>query len=516
MTPWPWQDRAVAETRAAIAEGYKRLCVTTPTGGGKSLVMAKLAQMFVKAGDPVSIYTNRKMLLEQTSEKLFDERLWHGIRAAGHDHDLDAPLQLSSIQTEHARCIRSNRWTIHPAKLVLVDEFHLHANEQAQNVYRKHQEQGAAVVGFTATPIGIGAVADQLIVAGTVSELMEHKALVPSIHFGPDEPDMRSIKARDGEDLTEKQQRKAMMNDTLWGRVWDNFEKLNPDHKPSILFGPDVAGSIWFAEEFTKAGVRAAHIDAEDVWVDGEWHPSNREVREQVLADSKSGRIVVLCNRFVLREGIDAPWLRHGIFATVFGSLQSYLQAGGRLLRITEGKDHCTIQDHGGNWHRHGSLNDDREWELDCTAGTVYGVRAERLRSKKEKEPCRCPNCNRVWTGASQRCSCGYLLEKCKRSRMVAQSDGTLKEMYGDVFRPRRVCTEPNGPELWKRMFFRSISERGAKTFNQAMALFAVENDWRWPDKSWPYMPTDERDYFRLCADVPREKLVQEYAEVVL
>jgi superfamily II DNA or RNA helicase len=327
---------------------------------------------------------------------------------------------------------------------------------------------------------------------------------------------MKGLKLREGEDLTEKQQRKAMMNPTLWGRVWDNFEKLNPEHKPSILFGPDVAGSIWFAEQFTANGVRAAHIDADDVWIDGELHPSNREVREQVLADSKSGRIVVLCNRFVLREGIDAPWLQHGIFATVFGSLQSYLQSGGRLLRVAPGKDHCTIQDHGGSYWRHGTLNEDREWSIDLTASMAYGLRAERIRSRKEKEPFRCPNCDRVWTGASQRCSCGYLLEKCKRSRMVAQSDGTLKEMYGDVFRPRRVCTEPDGPELWERMYFRSCTERGAKTFNQAMALFAIENDWRWPDKSWPYMPTDERDYYRLIGDVSRDKLVPKFEEVPL
>ena len=59
---------------------------------------------------------------------------------------------------------------------------------------------------------------------------------------------------------------------------------------------------------------------------------------------------MVLCNRFVC-AGIDAPWLAHGIFATIFTSLQSYLQSGGRLLRSFPGIDAVTIR-HGGNWWR--------------------------------------------------------------------------------------------------------------------------------------------------------------------
>src|SRR5207302_733945 len=123
----------------------------------------------------------------------------------------------------------------------------------------------------------------------------------------------------------------------LIGRVWEWFEKINPEHKPTILFAPSVQGSLWFAEQFIKKGVPAAHIDGEEVFVDGQVYRTGKSVREDVLGRSRDGRIGVLCNRFVLREGIDAPWLCHGIFATVFGSLQSYLQSGGRLLRAYHG-----------------------------------------------------------------------------------------------------------------------------------------------------------------------------------
>src|SRR5262249_18752567 len=161
----------------------------------------------------------------------------------------------------------------------------------------------------------------------------------------------------------------------------DSFERLNPLHRRTILFAPGVPESIWFAEQFVKKGVSAVHIDGENVWVNGTLYESSRTAREDVLAASKEGRIVVLCNRFVLREGIKAPWLVHGILATVFGSLQSYLQAGGRLLRAYPGLESVSLQDHGGNWWRHDSLNADREWRLEDTNTSVAGRREDRMRA---------------------------------------------------------------------------------------------------------------------------------------
>jgi hypothetical protein len=89
----------------------------------------------------------------------------------------------------------------------------------------------------------------------------------------------------------------------------------------------------------------------------------------------------------------------------------------------------------------------------------------------------------------------------------VVAADGTLLEMRGDIFRPRRVSRQPDGPALWKRMVFRSRTERGRRTFKAAAALFAQENGWRWPDPAWPLMPTTELDWYEFVGDVPLERL---------
>ena len=97
-----------------------------------------------------------------------------------------------------------------------------------------------------------------------------------------------------------------------------------------------------------------------------------------------------------MREGIDWPWLAHGIMACTFGGLKSYLQSGGRLLRAHPSLDQVVIQDHGGNFWRHDSLNADREWQLEDTDKSIQEKHDEKYRTKSEPEPIVCPKCAKV------------------------------------------------------------------------------------------------------------------------
>jgi superfamily II DNA or RNA helicase len=437
---WPHQVEGIEGVRDALARGRKRLCLTSPTGMGKSRMTTELVQGWLAEGKRVSLYTNRRLLVQQLSDGLLAANMTDfGIRAAGTFPKLDAPLQVSSLQTEQARVIKSDKWDLHPADVVVIDEGHLMKSLGMQTLVFRHLEQGAKIVYVTATPIDMGDVADELVVAGTNSEGRACGALVPAMHYGPNEPDSRHVaKLPLGEDMTEGQLRKVMSVQVIIGSVLDEYRRLNPEGKPTILFAPGVKESLWFAEQFTKAGIPAAHISSTEVWVDGRTYQSSDSARQDVLRASESGSVRVLCNRFVLREGVDAPWLSHGIFATVFGSLQSYLQSGGRLLRSHPNIRSVTIQDHGGNWHRHGSLNADRTWDLSWTSRQYSGVREERLRAKLDAEPCRCPRCAMILAGRT--CPCGYEV-KGAQSRPVVQIDGTVLTVHGDAYRPRVTIT---------------------------------------------------------------------------
>jgi superfamily II DNA or RNA helicase len=509
LNRWPHQIRAFDDTQAAIGRGERRICVTSPTGGGKTLMMFDHAKHYLSAGKKVVLYTDRRMLLEQTSGVFMDGGLYHGIRAAGYEDEREHPFQVSSIQTENSRVLKRQRWPLHAADLVLVDEAHKQTGAVARKLFDRHWQAGAVMVGYTATPLNLGGVYDTLVVAGTTSELRHCGALVPCHHYGPDEPDLRKFKKlQAGKDLSENDNYAAIMRPGIFGRVWDSFVKLNPERRPTILFAPSVDGSLWFAEQFLAKGVSAAHIDGEQVWVNGEWKRSSREARDEVMKASEQGRIVVLCNRFVLREGINAPWLAHGILATVFGSLQSYLQAGGRLLRSHRSLASVTLQDHGGNWWRHGSLNVDRQWELNGTSVSAAARRVDRFRTKKDREPLRCPECARILElRSSLRCLCGWEYKGGRKSRPVIGTDGELIELRGDIFPPRRLDQRPQAEQDWERIYYRAKNSN--MTFSQAEALYAKEHDWNYPPRSLPLMPLHESDWYRRVRDVPYEHLIR-------
>lgn len=513
MNLHPYQAKAIAEVHEAIARGERKIVLTSPTGGGKSLMAGTLLKDYFDAGKRAVIYTNKKLLTSQNADVFSDMGLDFGIRAAGHDTALGKRLQIASMPTEHSRANRSKVRLLHDADLVIVEEAHIQMGPTALAILKEHHDKGAAIVAITATPLGMGEFYETLVVAGTNSELRDCGMLVLASHYGPDEPDFKAMKQKepDGENPGPAAQKKAIMTPTIFARVGQWYDMLNPEQKPSILFGPGVNESLWFAEKFTAKGIPAAHIDGEDCWIAGKFYESDDGARKAVADGSRDGSIKIVCNRYVLREGVNWPWIEHMILAYVVGSLQTYLQIGGRGLRASTktGKTGLVVQDHGGAWHRHGSLNADRVWELGETSVRAAGLRADRLREKKDAEPWRCPGCARIMTGKV--CPCGRVMPP-KRSRPVVMADGELREMTGDIYRPRTIYKKPDGQAIWEKMYFRSKTGKGERTFRAAMALFARESMERgrgfcYPDPTWPFMPKCEKDRFHLVKDVPRERL---------
>ncbi len=279
MDLWPHQQNALDELDAAISKGCKRICLCSPTGGGKSRMMIERIKTKKKE---TTIYTHRRMLLEQMAGNLDKNGIWYGLRASGHQTALATDVQLSMIQTESHAVLKYESREIHDAKEVFVDEFHVACNGQALQLQDLHREEhDAVIIGVTATPLGIGHAADKLIVAGTNSQLRECGAHVPAIHYAPDEPStalVGTVKIGEGECGISKTKR-AVFAKRVFGSVVENYRRLNPRQTPALLFAPGVAESIWFCEELNKQGIPAAHIDGENCMLNGELVPTNDDIK---------------------------------------------------------------------------------------------------------------------------------------------------------------------------------------------------------------------------------------------
>lgn len=496
---WPHQRSGFEGVVSKIEAGEARVCLTSPTGGGKSLLMFDLICWAAEQQWPVAAYLNRTMLFDQLSSNLDSWGISHGKRASGHEVDLGEDVQLCMTQTETSKVLVKERRNLHPAKLVLVEECHNQTGRTMKTIIARHIDEGAVVVGITATPLDLEGIYTSLVQAGVTSELRACGALVPAYTYGPDEPDTRNLKPQKTGEFSYGAIKKVIMTRTIFGRVYEWWKKLNPDERPAILFAPGVKESLWFAQEFESRGVRAAHICGEEIYIDREKLPPTQENRNMLARESREGRLPIVCNRFVMREGIDWPWLYHGIFATVFGSLTSFLQSGGRLLRAHPSLDKVIIQDHGGGWWRHGSLNADRYWELGKTALQLSQERFTRMRNKDEVEPILCPKCFRPRLSGKQCPGCGF--EHTSKSRPVIQLDGTLRRYSGDIFKPRKVRVESDTEKKWRQVYFRCKNSKRPMTYTQAVALFHRENGY-WPPHDLPYMPKNEVDCHRRIGDV--------------
>ena len=513
---WPHQLRACNAVVNGIASGQRRTILTAPCGCGKSKIMAALTEYGSSEWWNTILYTHRRMLLRQTAGVLERHGVDFGMRASGYKTALLRSVQLAMVQTERSAVLSKKSRPLHSAQLVLSDEIHALGGDTLPELHRQHHEQGAAVIGVTATPLDLVGEWDNLIVACTTSEGIACGALVPAVTYCPDEPDMKHIgrqkigEDKIGKDLTDRENATVMMGvdgkfrPKIFGRVFSHYQRLNPEHKPTILFAPDVAGSIYFAEEFTKHGIRAAHIDAKQIWYNGEYADSDDENREKLLRAFESGEVQLLSNRFILREAIDLPCVAHAIFACVVGSLKSWLQMGGRAIRHHPTTPFVTIQDHGANFRRHGPLDADREWVLGMKGHTITGVRQDIMREHPEMEPITCPQCGAMRLSGPTCLQCGFCCRK--HSRMVVQVNGELKRVDGPSYKPRFVQRKPDTERNWIRTYHSARQPKWDTTFRGAAGYFQHKYGY-YPPADLPFMPRDHADWYERVVDVPKSRL---------
>lgn len=526
MSNWIWQPRSVEAFHNAVAEGQRRIVLQLPTGMGKTMTAGLIVKDYLSECQRCVFYANRRNLVNQTSAAMDKAGIVHGLRMAGRFAELHHPFQISSIQTESERL--AGDWELHNAHLAIFDEGHLHTAGKARDFAIEHLDKNAVLLYLTATPFGMDDIADHLIIGGTKEEGRKAGAIVPAIMYGPDQPDLKTIGIEIPEDnFSEAQCTRAMgaVNDRwqantrlvkLFGRIGEHFDRLNPDRRPTMVFAPGVKESIWIVDRFIERGITAAHIDADNIYY-GERAPNGVPIfyessgdagdanRTELREKSKSGDLKVVSSRFLMREGVDWPWIEHIILATIIGTYQTFIQTVGRGLRAYPGKERCIIQDHGGNYWRHGSPNADYEWRLDMTNRMATASRYDDLREGRAQTPYCCPKCRLILRHPN--CPCGFQITPGHATRPVVTIKGDLVEMSGPILEKRKRIKQANAAALWAQCFFRAVNSKIGMTPAQAEGNFVRMHHF-WPERNLPYMPMHSFDWFRPAKDIPRDRLI--------
>lgn len=479
---WPWQPRGVKGVLDHLEQGRLSVCLTSPTGMGKGRMIEELALSHLKLDGRVILFTNRKMLTHQTGVRFHAAGIPFGYLSAEHGYDPHHRMIIASVQTVSSR-LKRQVLEMPRADLVLVDECHNGWFDKLVAMYRAHHP-GTAVVGATATPIGLKGKYDHLVVAGTKREGRAAGALVPCRVFAPSEPDMKGVRMTVAGEYEHAGMVKRVMQCTCFADVFDSWDKHGGCGRPTLLWAPGVPESQWIVSEFRKRGVTAEHIDGTTSETD----------RLRIAEGSQSGAIQLVSSFGVLREGVDWPWISYGILVQVCGAIGTFLQTVGRILRASPGKRDAILQDHSGTWWRHGSPNEDVDWSLDDTNKSLAKQRQKTLQKGDKEEGVRCPQCGGVRAAGPKCPHCGY--EHTRSVRMVRMESGELVAMNGPVV-PIKKKKSPE-QQKWTECLFRCAAT--GRTFAQAKGLYEHETGRILPENATPR--PDIHDWCRRVGDL--------------
>lgn len=444
--PVPIRDALLSETvlrdyqldllrraSALMRQGYRRVLLVLPTGGGKTVLAAEALKSAAASGFRGQFLVHRKELIDQTSLSFAKLGLPHGFIAAGRPLDLAAPTTLAGVGT----LVRRLDIAL-PGNLLICDEAHHARAETWERVFAAHPD--TFILGLTATPErldgrGLDAQFDVMIEGPTVADLIGRGFLSPFDYYAPSLPDMSGVR-------TEQQAEAIMDQPDLIGDMVEHYLRLAAG-QPGIVFAHSVAHSKHLVDAYAAHGVRAAHIDGD---------MSDKE-RERVDAMFRARDVDILSNCALLGEGYDVPGVVYCGMGRRTKSLAWFRQMGGRALRpiyeadadlssdasrvaaIAAGpKPRAIICDHASNVFTHGFPDDDVEWSLEG--------RAPRARSAAvtDVEPVRqCGDCFRVYPSVLAACpGCGT--ERQATPREIKQREGELEKLERDALKRRQAA----------------------------------------------------------------------------
>ncbi|MSP75553.1 MAG: DEAD/DEAH box helicase [Rhodospirillaceae bacterium] len=387
----PYQLDMAARIWKYVAAGQRRVLAVLATGGGKTVLAGKIISDHVDKGGRVLFVAHRRELISQASAKLHVAGVDHGIIQAGFPTRPGEHVQVASVQTLHARAVRTSGMEMPQADLVVVDEAHHVRARTYRQILAAYPD--AIVVGLTATPCradgrGLGTCFNVIVEGPSIAELIAIGSLVPTKVYAPATPDLAGVATRGG-DYVEGQLAERMDKPALVGDVVTHWHRL-ADRRSTVVFATGVGHSLHVRDEFRRSGVMAEHIDGS----------TPTEERDAILARLAVGTVEVVCNCAVLTEGWDRPEVSCLVLARPTKSPALYRQMTGRVLRPAPGKVDALVLDHAGAVFEHGFVEDPVVWSLDEDQRAESRAQKDRRTRQQTRTLTTCPECSAVrWQG---------------------------------------------------------------------------------------------------------------------
>ncbi|MGZ0172946.1 MAG: DEAD/DEAH box helicase [Planctomycetales bacterium] len=464
------QAPAIDASRDKFKKGHKSVLIVAPTGCGKTVIAAGLADLISKKGKKVGIIMSGRQLVFQTHDTLVDAQVPATVLMAdaGHQFDADAAVAVISKETIDARRKSSLNLQGWKPDIWIVDEADVCISSKWQELFGLAPMK----IGMTATPCdgmgkGLGHLYDAMVRVASYSELISDGRLVDvpaGKVFSPYRPDLSGIGSTAG-DYSTKPLAQRMNSDQLVGDIVQEWIK-HGEGRPTLVCCVDKAHTVHVCEEFNRAGIPTEYV------IDS----TQQDEREAIFESTRNGANKIIVNCATLTRGFDFPALGCLILAKPTKRVRAYLQMVGRVLRAHHSKSDAIIIDHAGAVWEHGWPTMDREWSL-ATDSTVES-RQKQDQSPKERPERFCPRCTAVWQKGKKCPSCGYA--KSVKGRSATMADGTLIAVTPKAAKKARK--PPGDPQKdWTRILYQFGSSNCR--YSQAATVFKNKHG-KYPDEA--------------------------------
>lgn len=448
MIPRDYQQQLKDDTYAELSNGAQAVCLVSPTGSGKTVVMGSIAN---DTTEPMTVIAHRTELVSQISMAMARFGIRHNIIASNSTvsfcigqhvaelgrkfYDPRGTVTVAAVDTLNARHEKLTQW-FSDQRWWMIDECHhlLLNNKWGKVVARMPNARG---IGVTATPIRAdkkslhadqGGVFDSMVVGLSMRDLINRGNLCDYRIFAPPQSyEMTDDDIGSTGDFKAKNLRNKAHGSKVVGDVVSHYKKLAMG-KRGITFTVDVNQAEELAQAFCDAGVPALAVSGK----------TPDSIRQAAIDKFRRGVILQLVNVDLFGEGFDVPAVEVVSMARPTMSYGLYVQQFGRALRTLGGKEYGMIIDHVGNVKRHGLPDAPRQWKLHAEARGKRGMGEE-----KPIPVTACTECFSAYSGLLKTCPyCGHTSAPEGRSRpeqvdgdLVELDPAVLAEMRGEIAR---------------------------------------------------------------------------------
>lgn len=379
-----YQREAVKAGVQCLKSGKNGILVL-PTGSGKSIIIAKLAE---EMGGKGLILQPTKEILEQNRDKLRAVGCRNlGVYSASVGCKYVGTITLATIGS-----IVKKGFLFKGIDWIVIDESHK-VNSKAGMYSKLLDELGSPVLGLTATPYRMKTyrdfhtqrfIAESRILTRTrprifskivhvtqVGELFDADYLCPLEYENENDYDSSKIKSTStGQGFDDSALKTYNLKQSITEKIVSAIAATDKNHY--LIFTEFTSESKCVIEGLAEHGIKCIEVSAK----------TKKKDRESILCNFKAGRIRAVVNVGVLTTGFDFPELDCIILGSPGKSVAQYYQKTGRGIRIAPGKASCLLVDLCDNVKRFGKIetfelydqNGKGMWRLRSDVGNLTGV----------------------------------------------------------------------------------------------------------------------------------------------